>query len=367
MQPSNPLLLRVDPRRPDGPTIAAAVDALRRGELVLLPTDTVYGIAADPRVPGAVGRLYEAKGRDADKPVPFLVGSLGHIRSRKAELGPSGRRLARRFWPGPLTLVLRTGDTFEGFRIPDHPVTLAVLRAARSALRVTSANRSGDPPARTAEEAVAALGFAAAVALDAGPALRGEPSTVVKIDGDSVVVLREGVLTEREIRGALHERVLLFVCTGNICRSPMAEYLMRRWLGPDAEWHVESAGVSAADGLPASEEAIQVLRELGIALDPHRSRRLTPDLVDPASAIVVMTASHRSAIEASFPQARGKVFLLRSFGASGVDQDIEDPIGASVDTYRRVRDEINAVLPDLAIFLHEDRGSRKRRERAPSS
>ena len=113
----------------------------------MLPTDTVYGVAADPRVPAAVERLYAVKGRDARKPVPLLVTGVDEAERRGAIMGRRARRLAERYWPGPLTLVLPTGTGTEGFRVPDHAVTLAVLRAAGGGLRVTSANRSGAPAA----------------------------------------------------------------------------------------------------------------------------------------------------------------------------------------------------------------------------
>jgi len=114
MQSRTPPILPVDPRRPERAVIAKAAAALKQGGLVILPTDTVYGIAADPRVPGAVERLCEAKGREPGKPIPFLVDHVRRIRQQGAELSPYGQRLARRFWPGPLTLVLPAGNGFEG-------------------------------------------------------------------------------------------------------------------------------------------------------------------------------------------------------------------------------------------------------------
>lgn len=364
MQTDAPPLLPVDPRNPDRQSVGRAVAALREGALIILPTDTVYGVAADPRVPAAVERLFAAKGRDRDKPIPFLADDIHRVEKTGAELGRAGRRLAKRYWPGPLTLVLRTRDVFEGFRVPDHAVSRAVLRAAGSALRVTSANRSGEPPARTAREAVMALGRSVALALDAGSAPLGKASTVVKIEGEKVHVLREGALSSAEIHQALEQKLVLFVCSANMCRSPMAEHLLRDWLGPDSDWTVASAGISATDGLRASDEAIEVLKEhLNIDLTPHRSRRLTRELIDAASLVVVMTASHRTRVLQDFPEARGKVFPLTSFGAPSSDPDIEDPIGAPVDTYRQVRDRINTVLPDLLLSMQKKRSRRRKGSR----
>lgn len=199
MQRGVPRILRIDPRHPDGKTLGEAVSALRGGELVVVPTETVYGLAADPRVPGAVERIYAAKGRSDDKPITLLAADLGQIRERGVGLSPAAERLAARYWPGPLTMVLRAGDGFTGFRVPGYAVALAVLRAVGGALAVTSANRSGEPAALTADAAAEALGASVSVILDAGPSPGGVPSTVVRVDGERVEVLREGAIGAKEI------------------------------------------------------------------------------------------------------------------------------------------------------------------------
>jgi L-threonylcarbamoyladenylate synthase len=179
--------------------IEEAVSVIARGELVVIPTETVYGLAVDPRVPGAVDKIYGAKERPESKPVAFLAADLEQVRALGAVMEPPAVRLARRFWPGPMTLVVKTPSGFVGFRVPDYPVALSLLWKAGSALAVTSANRSGNEPALTAAEAVAALGDRVALVLDAGTSPGGVPSTVVKVDGDKVDVLREGAIRKDEI------------------------------------------------------------------------------------------------------------------------------------------------------------------------
>ena len=184
---------------------------LRSGGLAIIPTDTVYGIAADPSVPGAEQRICRVKGRDPGKPIPLLVADIATIKRCGAVFGRTESTLAARFWPGPLTLVLEmtasadmgfaTGTT-EGFRIPDCESALAVLRRA-GALRVTSANRSGEPPSKTAAEAVRSHGDLVDVVLDAGIVLGGEPSTVVRVRNGDITVLREGRIPASELRGVL--------------------------------------------------------------------------------------------------------------------------------------------------------------------
>jgi tRNA threonylcarbamoyl adenosine modification protein (Sua5/YciO/YrdC/YwlC family) len=350
MPAGRPEIVRVAAECPAVEAIAAAADALRRGELVVLPTDTVYGLAASPDVPGAVERLVAAKRRDPERPIPLLAASYEQVRKRGAVFSRRARHLAGRFWPGPLTLVLPVGTAREGFRVPNHAVTLAVLGATGGVLRVTSANRSGEPPARDAASAAAALAEHVSLVLDAGPAPGGEPSSVVAAEGDDVHILREGALP----RGRILARPLaLFVCTGNMCRSPMAEALCRQWIGPDSGWDMASAGLSALAGLSASDEAIEVMREKGLDLSAHVSQPLTPQGVQTASVLIVMTRAQRTAVVEEYPEAAGKTFLLRAFGPPGSDPDVQDPVGATVDVYRRVRDDIDAVMPDVVLYLRD--------------
>jgi len=149
---------------------------------------------------------------------------------------------------------------------------------------------------------------------------------------------------------------ILFVCTGNICRSPMAEYILRARLGPDSGWKVASAGVAAPYGAPASPEAVQVCHELQLDLHPHRSQPVTRELLAAARWIVVMTAYHRDILIDLHPQFAPRIRLLKSFGFSGSISDIPDPIGGSVEVYRTARDMIDSAISDLILFLLETDG-----------
>ena len=192
-------VLNLDPRRPDSRAIDRAACALTQGLLVILPTETVYGIAADPRVDGAVEKLYPAKGRPEGKPLPILVADAGQIEREGGRWNVEAGRLADAFWPGPLTIVLETAGGTTGFRVPDHQVVRMLLRALHSGLAVTSANRSGEPPALSALDAARAVGAHAALVLDAGPSPGGVPSTVVRVTSGEVEVLREGAIHREEI------------------------------------------------------------------------------------------------------------------------------------------------------------------------
>lgn len=153
---------------------------------------------------------------------------------------------------------------------------------------------------------------------------------------------------------------ILFVCTGNICRSPMAEYLLRHSVPESSGWVICSAGVAAPPEMPASEPAIEALDEIGIDLRPHRSRQLDQEMVAAATLIVVMTSSHRRLVWSIAPGGAHKVVLLKSFDPAAGDLDVEDPIGMSLEVYREVREEIRAALPGLIAFMEVLKGKKAR-------
>jgi L-threonylcarbamoyladenylate synthase len=197
---------------PEG--IDAAVQALRGGELVVLPTDTVYGLAADAFSPAAVGRLLEAKGRGRDMPTPVLVPSQRTLDGLVDVVPPSARALVDAFWPGPLTLVLLhaaslawdLGETkgTVAVRMPLDPVALSVLEQT-GPLAVSSANRRGQPAAADAAEAARQLGTAVEVYLDGGPSGEPVPSTIVDLTGEVPRVLRQGALSLEQLRAVVPE------------------------------------------------------------------------------------------------------------------------------------------------------------------
>ena len=199
--------------RPVG--IEQATDAVRRGELVVLPTDTVYGLGTDAFSPEAVTGLLAAKGRGRDMPVPVLVGSPRTLDGIATGLSRTARQLVEAFWPGGLTVVARVQPTLQwdlgetggtvAVRMPLHPVAIELLQAT-GPMAVSSANISGRPPATTVAEAVEQLGEAVSVYLDGGTSGEPVPSTIIDVSGEAPRLLRAGAVPVdalREVAGDL--------------------------------------------------------------------------------------------------------------------------------------------------------------------
>jgi L-threonylcarbamoyladenylate synthase len=201
-------LIKIDPARPDN-AFARGKDVIRSGGVIAYPTDTLYGLGADPRNPLAVRRLFEIKGRRADQPILILIPDPIEVRNWAEVVTPCAERLMKRFWPGPLTLVFRAkaevlpeltaGTGTIGLRVPGPGFGRELLRFLGFALTGTSANRTGGPSPRSAYDAMASLDSLVDLVLDGGEIPGGDPSTVVDARSDKPVVIREGAVSSRDI------------------------------------------------------------------------------------------------------------------------------------------------------------------------
>ncbi len=197
-------ILEIDRENPERPALEKARRVLNDGGLVIVPTETVYGIACDPAVPGAMDKLIQAKGRDGDKPIARLAADGAQVKAAAANWNAGLEALAAKWWPGPLTLIVETADGWTGYRVPDHAVPVELAKLCGRTLALTSANLSGDPDTKTAQEAAASV--VADLALDSGPsAAEAVPSTVVKVDGTALTCLREGRVPMAEIEAVFSQ------------------------------------------------------------------------------------------------------------------------------------------------------------------
>ena len=344
-----------------------AVQALVEGKLVAFPTETVYGVAASALCEETVARLSAVRQSSAEQPLTLAVKSVDDAMDYVPHMSPLGQRLARRCWPGPVTLVLpiEWGDSVlqslpskvreaicpnnhVSLRVPAHETILEVLRLVPGPVLLSSAHRPGEPESVTADAVIESLGDVVELIVDDGRSRYGQPSTVVKVEGRQFETLRAGVVPPQTLE-RLASFMVLMVCTGNTCRSPMAEAMFRKLVAQrlgcqvsevaDRGVMVMSAGIAAMLGGRAAPEGVQVMAQRGLDLTEHETHPLTEQLVRHADLILTMTRTHRQAILAQWPEAADRTKLLARDRS-----DIADPIGGPLELYNRCAAQLEAHL-----------------------
>jgi tRNA threonylcarbamoyl adenosine modification protein (Sua5/YciO/YrdC/YwlC family) len=361
--------LRIERSIPDETILDRASETLRNGGLVAFPTDTVYGLGVNVLCPESVEKIYEVKQRPKSKPLPILLASPKQLETFMTQKNQIIDKLVHTFWPGPLTLVVTCDkEPFAGqkigFRVPDDPIAVSIIEKSKSPIACPSANLSGQPSPKTAQEVLRDLDGKIDLVIDAGPTQIGRESTVVEINHNEIKFLRHGYISKELIDTCLNRPTLdkgkikkvLFVCTGNSCRSVIAEGLFNHLIREKKPIHAISAGTTAFPGIRPSENAVIVMRDEGIDISNHLSQSLTPELIEKADLVIAMTKAHQRFILeiAKNPEVDSKkVHLLMAFSSRwdffGVD--VEDPIGQALWAYRNclemMRDPIQRLIESV--------------------
>jgi protein-tyrosine phosphatase len=360
-------VIKLDPGNLDAAAIKEAAAAIDAGALVAFPTETVYGIGC--RVSSeTLARLNQIKGRPAEKYYTLHIAKSGDIYRYVPTQGLRDKKLIQNAWPGPLTIVFELDDkglarqrsklpteVFDnlyrdnsiGIRCPDNKIASMLLAEAQNPIVAPSANTSGQAPAVEASQVIEQFSGRIDMILDGGPCLHKLNSTVVKLDKAGIEILRAGALSESQVLD-MAKVTILFVCTGNSCRSPMAEGLFKKHLAEKLNCSIDrleekgyiitSAGTLGMVGYPASTEAIRACAAKGVDIGDHRSRALTRHLIEQSDLIYVLAKEHWDAVVDVSPEAAGRCELLAE------DTDIPDPIGQSRAVYDDCAETIDRAI-----------------------
>ncbi len=350
-------ILKINSALPETEKIAEAARIIRQGGLVVFPTETVYGIAADSNNPQAIERLNQVKKRTENKPYSILVAQRGIIENYSSYTHPNLYKLVDKYWPGPLTVIVPgkvPGETI-GIRMPDHTVALRLVEESGCTIAAPSANLEGKKAPTNCQEALVDLDGLVDLALDGGPVDFGISSTIVDFTKPRPVVIREGVITQPDVDRTINKKSVLFVCTGNSCRSVMAEYLLKAKLIGREDVEVHSAGTSVLFKSTASHETMVVLRQRGINAGMHISRPLGTTMLKKADLIFAMTRSHRAQVLDRAPSVEKRVYLLKEFspiaGGYESDLDLSDPIGQPHAAYEECLLTINEAIEKIVGLI----------------
>jgi len=368
---------KIDAANPDKEIIKKAVDILKAGGVIVYPTDTLYGMGVDSLNEKALTRLYLLKQRSKKMPVSLMVPNIKSVEKITGKLGNELSQYIRTLLPGKITVILpcedkdslpyllRGKDKKIGFRMPEHNVCAALSNAYPNPITTTSANISGSKNAFTIQDIIAQFGDKLDLILDSGVMKKSKGSTVIDFTKDPFLVLREGEVAFSELRKKLPDiplrvrkdkYVITFVCSGNICRSPLAMGILKSMLARTKfrkAVKIDSAGTLNLAGQRIHEYSYEVAKENKIDLAMHVSQPITDKMMEDAQLIVCMALNHYTHLRSTYPQYRDKIVMLKQWKRPKnlSNPSIADPIGHPRDffkeTYKDIHKELKRIFPFL--------------------
>jgi len=353
----------LDWRKSDDPRdiVHLAVQALAEGHVVALPSNYSYLLVASGLHPRAVEQLSQCSNRSGGDSISLMVRSADETLDYFPNISPAARRLGRKAWPGPVMLSIQDSHASSVLRClddrvckaiqkpkdriqvwqPEHEVLEHVFRLSSGPL-VSFAAR--DLKGKIASSAELLNPEESILAIDDGEVISPGDPTVVAIDGNTGQIIHPGMVDEHGLR-QISQWIVLFVCTGNTCRSPMGQAMMEKKISAkfgqsasEGKFPVValSAGVSAFGGDPASHGALGAIRDFGCSLEQHQSTQLNAALVEQADLILAMGQRHRHAIISQWPSIASKVHLVSPDGG-----EISDPFGGPLEVYQKCAQQLD--------------------------
>jgi tRNA threonylcarbamoyl adenosine modification protein (Sua5/YciO/YrdC/YwlC family) len=330
-------VIKIDPLNHDEGPFREAAEVIKRGGLVIIPTETVYGIAANMQNKEAIERLSQIKKRPDNKPFTLHLAQKEKVEDFAVNIPVAGYKLMDKFWPGPLTLIFKSKDNQAiGIRVPDDKITFKIILISGVPVACPSANLSGKPAPINFSEALKDFDGLVDLAIDAGNTRLGLESSVVDLTVEPPAILREKAIKAEDIQATVKKKTVLFICTGNSCRSVMAKALLEKKMQELGRRDVEvlSAGIMMLGGMGATDATRAILLREGIDVANHRSQRVTREMIKRSDIILVMEKMHEERIAELAPEAKKRVFLLKEFAKIDDSHlDIDDPIGMSDEFY----------------------------------